>query len=75
MLGLQFVLSCTQSGHLNDVQAGGSGSAHVDGDGFDQSAFGKVLDLFGHGGAKEQCLSLTLNQNTTNKQKQLLTMY
>lgn len=46
--------------YLNNVQAGGSCSAHVDGDGFDQSTFSKVLDLLGHGGTEEQRLSLTL---------------
>ena len=50
--------SLTSSTHLNDVEIGGSGSAHVDGDGFDEGAAGKVLDFLRHGGAEEEGLPL-----------------
>ena len=46
------------STHLNDVEIGGSGSAHVDGDGFDKGAAGKVLDFLRHSGAEEERLPL-----------------
>lgn len=48
--------------YLDDIQAGSTSSAHINSDGFDQRTLGKVLDLFGHSGAEEQGLSLSLEE-------------
>lgn len=55
--------------HLDDIQAGSAGPAHVDSDGFDQRTLGKVLDLLGHSGTEKQGLSLSLD---FKKQKQII---
>lgn len=46
--------------YLDDIQAGSTRSAYVNGDGFDQSTLGKILDLLGHGGTEKQGLPLSL---------------
>lgn len=46
--------------YLDDIQTSSTGPAHVDSDGFDQRALGKVLDLLWHSGTEEQSLSLSL---------------
>lgn len=48
--------------YLNNIQAGSTRPAHVNGDGFDQGTLSKVLDLFRHSGTEEQGLSLALEE-------------
>ena len=45
---------------LNDIQARRSGTSHVDGDWLHQRTARKVLNLLGHGGREQQCLTLAL---------------
>lgn len=53
------------SRYLDDIQAGGPGTPHVDRDRLYQGTFGKVLNLLGHGGTEEEGLSLALRKKRT----------
>lgn len=53
------------SAYLDDVQAGCSSAAHVDGDRLYQGTLGKVLNLLWHGGTEEQSLPLALRKAKT----------
>lgn len=50
--------------YLDDIQAGGPGTTHIDGDGLHQGALGKILDLLGHGGTEQQGLPLALRKKS-----------
>lgn len=51
--------------YLDDIKAGCSSTAHIDGDRLHQGTLGKVLNLLRHGGTEEQSLPLALRKART----------
>ena len=51
--------------YLDDIQAGGPGTPHIDRDRLYQGALGKVLNLLRNGGTEEEGLSLALRKKRT----------
>ena len=60
---------------LNDVQARRSGTSYVDGDWLHQRTACKVLNLLGHGGREQQCLTLALQPSNHQCIRYMPTIY